>query len=144
VIQQLITHPDHVVVAVAMEIGRLDITNASINVLVPDLVTIRPSDNRGNPRAVENGTMEHTPESLYPDQRHESNFWQQTPLGFFAFTNTALVFRLEFASGQEPFPFRFQMSGAPLHGRVRSRSTSGGHRRARPTWRSASNRGRRR
>jgi hypothetical protein len=108
------------VAEVPLTIGRVDIENASINVVVPDFLKIEMSTRSGVPAPQLLGGMDHTSESLYDDNRCQSNFWQQTLMKFPAFTNQALYFLLcSEPLPTEPFPFRFDLSAASLHGGVR-------------------------
>lgn len=109
------------VVKVIFRVGLLDVANATINVRVPDFVTISRSDPAGGLRQIEDsGTTRHFAESLYPDGRHGMNAWiLGPPLQLYAGTERVYHFRLDIRPpSSEPFPFQVRVVSAALRKRV--------------------------
>jgi hypothetical protein len=110
--------PGHAVVHVPVFVGRQDIDNATANVRVPDFVRIVPCSEQGAARPWPPGAMEHTSESLYEDDRHQTNYWVEPRMHFSAFTAQPMYFRLDYTPPVDPFPFHFRLTAAVLHGGV--------------------------
>jgi hypothetical protein len=109
------------VIEVPVELGHLDVANASLNVRVPGSVVITGSDQMGltdmssGEMAYSTGSMEGHPGGV--------NYWRTSGVPLSAFTNTSFCYRLEYTDSQEPFPFQFRLYAAALQGGVEARVT---------------------
>jgi hypothetical protein len=102
--------------------GRLDIDNATMNFRVPDFSKVHPCMADGKPLLLP-GRMEHTSESLYPDNRCGSNYWAQQRMHFSAFVALPMYFRLDYGDHAEPFPIHLRITASALHGAVEAKAT---------------------
>jgi hypothetical protein len=110
--------PGWAVIEIPLQIGWRDIDNASINVLVPDYVSVRAADRQGALRIFPNGEEDHTDERL-PGETTGSNFWRQSRMHFSAFTAVPLIYRVDFeplAEGR--FPYEVRLYASALQGGI--------------------------
>jgi hypothetical protein len=116
------TFRDNAIVEVPVNVGRLDIDNATMNVRVPDRVTIYASNDQGAPAIVPTGGMAHSSESMEAGAGG-LNYWRQSRVQLSAFTYQAYYFRVDFPIGSQPFPFEFRLTASALHGGVQIGTT---------------------
>jgi len=106
------------VVEIPLHVGWADIENASLNVVVPDFVTIQRCNGDGTAVQFSYAAMSHSDESLPGHDGVGSNYWEQGRLQLSAFTNTAWHFRLTYDPSVEKFAYSFRLFAAALGGGV--------------------------
>jgi hypothetical protein len=111
-----IEEKDSMVVEVPLHVGWKDIENASLNVVVPDFVTIERCHRSGAKAQFPHAGMSHSSESLPGHDGIESNYWEQGEIRLAAYTNTAWHFRLTYDPSVEEFAWSFRLFGEALRG----------------------------
>jgi hypothetical protein len=115
-----IEEEDSMVIEVPLHVGWADIDNASLNVVVPDVVTIERCHGDGASAYFPGGRMSHSSESLPGHEETGTNYWEQGELRLAAFTNTAWHFRLRYDPSLEEFAWSFRLYAQVLRGGILS------------------------